>query len=147
MQDEDDEAWRYAVDTDFVGYLACARAAIKRMKRTGGGHIVFIGSISAERKARGSSTYAATKAGVQVYAETLRKEVAEKNIKVSLIEPGSVGADLQGYPVEKQREKIAAQEMLYAEDLADTIGFVLTRSARTDIAAMRVEPLMQYVKD
>lgn len=143
VQDVEDEEWRYGVETDFVGYLACARQAVQRMTAAGGGHIVFIGSITAERKGAGSSTYAATKAGVRTYAETLRKEVAEKNIRVTWIEPGTVGADLQGIPLEEQRKKIAAQEMLYAEDIADAIPFVLTRAGRTDISALRIEPLLQ----
>jgi len=141
-QEVSDEEWRYGVETDFVGYLACTRAAIERMQ-TAGGHIVFVGSVSAEQKSPGSSTYAATKAGIQAYAETLRKEVAKSKIKVTLVEPGLVGADLQGTPVEQQRYKIAQEQMLYAEELADTILFSLTRSARTDVVGLRVEPRFQ----
>lgn len=142
VQDVSDEDWRYGVETDFVGYLACARAAIERMKGEGG-HIVFVGSVSAELLSPGTSTYAAAKAGVHAYAEILRKEVAKDNIKVTLIEPGLVSADLQGFPVEKQRELIAQNKMLLAEELADTIVFSLTRSARTDVVSLRVEPRLQ----
>ena len=142
VQDVSDDEWRYGVETDFVGYLACARAALERIQA--GGHILFVGSVSAESKSPGHSTYAATKAGIQVYAETLRKEVAERDIRVTLIEPGMVSADLQGLPVEEQRDKIDKDEMLYAEELADTIIFSLTRSSRTDVVSMRVEPRLQH---
>jgi len=142
VQDMSDEEWRYGVETDFVGYLACARAAIERMKGQGG-HIVFVGSVSAEFLSPGTSTYAAAKAGIHAYAEILRKEVAKDNIKVTLIEPGLVSADLQGFPVEKQREMIEQHKMLLAEELADTIVFSLTRSARTDVVSLRVEPRLQ----
>ncbi len=142
VQEVSDDEWRYGVETDFVGYLACTRAAITRLQGAGG-HVVFVGSVSAEQLSPGTSTYAATKAGIQAYAETLRKEVAKSQIKVTLIEPGLVSADLQGMPVEKQREKIAQDEMLYAEELADAIIFSLTRSARTDVVALRVEPRLQ----
>jgi NAD(P)-dependent dehydrogenase (short-subunit alcohol dehydrogenase family) len=142
VQDMTDEEWRYGVETDFIGYLACARAAITRMKDKGG-HIVFVGSVSAEFLSPGTSTYAAAKAGIHAYAETLRKEVAKQNIKVTLIEPGLISADLQGFPVEKQREMIAQNKMLLAEELADTIVFSLTWSARTDVVSLRVEPRLQ----
>ncbi|UDF05314.1 SDR family oxidoreductase [Asticcacaulis sp. AND118] len=142
-QDTPDEEWRLAAETNFLGYIACAREAIHRMQVTGSGHIVFIGSVSAEFQSPGSSVYAATKAGIETYAKTLRKEVMESNIKVTLIEPGSVGADMQDKSPEEQREAIARNEMLYAEELADTIGFALTRSARTDVSVMRVEPLLE----
>ena len=143
VRDSEDAEWRYAVETNFVGYLACARESIKRLEASGGGHLVFIGSISAAKKSPGTSTYAATKAGIAAFAETLRKEVAEKNIKVTWIEPGSVGADMQESSPEEQRKKIAAHEMLYAEDIADAIAFALTRPARTDVSLMRVEPRLQ----
>jgi 3-hydroxy acid dehydrogenase / malonic semialdehyde reductase len=144
-QDMEEDEWRYVVETNFVGYLSCARSAIKRMEGKGG-QLVFIGSVSADFKSPGTSTYAATKAAVKVFAETLRKEVQEKNIKVTLIEPGSVGADMQEKSPEEQREAIARMEMLYAEELAETILFTLTRSARTDVVSMRVEPLMEKTR-
>jgi 3-hydroxy acid dehydrogenase/malonic semialdehyde reductase len=144
-QDMEEDEWRYVVETNFVGYLSCARAAIKRMEGKRG-QLVFIGSVSADFKSPGTSTYAATKAAVKVFAETLRKEVQEKNIKVTLIEPGSVGADMQEKSPEEQREAIARMEMLYAEELAETILFTLTRSARTDVVSMRVEPLMEKAR-
>ncbi|WP_443751293.1 SDR family oxidoreductase [Asticcacaulis solisilvae] len=143
VQDMSDEDWRYGVETDFLGYLACARAALERMKDRGG-HIVFVGSVSADQLSPGTSTYAATKAGIAAYAETLRKEVADRNVKVTLIEPGLVRADLQGFSAEQQEEKIAQDRMLLAEELADAILFSLTRSARTDVVALRVEPRLQH---
>ena len=145
-QDMDEAAWRYVVETNFVGYLSCARAAIKRMEDQRSGQLVFIGSVSADFKSPGTSTYAATKAGIKVFAETLRKEVQEMHIKVTLIEPGSVGADMQEKSPEEQRQAIEKMEMLYAEELAETILFTLTRSARTDVVSMRVEPLLEKAR-
>lgn len=88
-----DADWRYVIDANLTGYLACARAAILRMEKRGGGHLLFVGSISTEIKAAGESVYAATKAGIHAFAETLRKEVADKGIRVSVIQPGSVDTE------------------------------------------------------
>src|SRR5436189_281041 len=82
----------------------CARQAIVRMERGGGGHLVFVGSISTAIKARGESVYAATKAGIQAFAETLRKEISDKNIKVSVIQPGSVDTDMQECSDDEKRK-------------------------------------------
>ena len=142
-QDTPDDEWRNAVETNFVGYIASAREAIKRFRTSGGGHIVFVGSISAEAQSPGTSVYAATKAGIATYAKTLRKEVMEQNIKVTLVEPGSVGADMQEKSPCEQKAAIEKHEMLYAEELADTILFALTRSPRTDVSVLRVEPRIQ----
>ena len=138
---EDD--WRYVIETNLVGYLACARASILRMEAQGGGHLLFVGSISTEIKAEGESVYSATKAGIQAFAETLRKEIADKNIKVSVIQPGSVDTDMQECTAEQKRKAVAEHEMLHAEEVAEAIEFILTRSDRTDIVNLRIEPRLQ----
>ena len=143
IHEMEEEDWRYVVETNLVGYLACARAAIKRMEAQGGGHLLFVGSISTIIKAEGESVYSATKAGIQAFAETLRKEIADKNIKVSVIQPGSVDTDMQECSEDEKREAVANDEMLHAEEVAEAIVFVLTRSARTDVVNLRIEPRLQ----
>jgi 3-hydroxy acid dehydrogenase / malonic semialdehyde reductase len=138
-----DEDWRYVIETNLVGYLACARAAIRRMQAQGDGHLLFVGSISTEIKAAGESVYSATKAGIQAFAETLRKEVAQDNIRVSVIQPGSVDTDMQECSPEEKQEAVARQEMLHAEEIAEAIAFVLTRSSACDIVNLRIEPRVQ----
>ncbi|MCJ8158995.1 SDR family oxidoreductase [Sphingomonas sp. LaA6.9] len=138
-----DDDWRYVVDTNFTGYLASARGAILRMEKQGSGHLLFVGSISSEIKAVGESVYAGTKAGVKAFAETLRKEVAPKNILVSVIQPGSVATPMQECSEEAKRQAIANDEMLYAEEVAEAILFTLTRSRHADVVGLRIEPRMQ----
>lgn len=143
LHEMEEDAWRYVIETNLIGYLACARRAIKRMEKQGGGHLLFVGSISTEIKASGESVYSATKAGIQAFAETLRKEVDEKNIKVSVIQPGSVATPMQECNDNDKKEAIANHEMLYADEIADVIHFTLTRSERADIVNLRIEPRLQ----
>jgi 3-hydroxy acid dehydrogenase / malonic semialdehyde reductase len=143
LHEMEEDDWRYVIETNLVGYLACARRAIERMERAGGGHLIFVGSISTEIKAAGESVYSATKAGIQAFAETLRKEIAEKNIKVSVIQPGSVATDMQECSEDDKRKAVAADEMLHAADIAEAIHFALTRSASADVVNLRIEPRLQ----
>jgi len=136
---EDD--WRYVIDVNLTGALSCVRGALKRFHD--GGQVVIVGSISAEIHAAGESVYSATKAGLQAFAETLRKEVAERGVRVSLIEPGTVGTDMQEADPQEQRDKIARHEMLMAEDVADAVDFILGRPTRVDIVSLRIEPRLQ----
>jgi len=138
-----DQDWRYVIETNLIGYLACAKAAIERMEHQGAGHLLFVGSISTEIKAKGESVYSATKAGIQAFAETLRKEIADKNIKVSVVQPGSVDTDMQECGEDEKREAVAKQQMLQAEEIAEAIQFVLTRSQASDIVNLRIEPRIQ----
>lgn len=138
-----DRDWRYVIETNLIGTLACAKAAIERMTPQGNGHLLFVGSISTEIKAEGESVYSATKAGLQAFAETLRKEVQERKIRVSVIQPGSVDTDMQECSPDEKREAVAKHQMLHAEEIAEAIEFVLTRSSASDVVNLRIEPRVQ----
>src|SRR3546814_11069155 len=88
--------------------------------------------MSAVSKSPGSSIYVAAKSGIQGFVPSFRKELAEQDIKVGLIEPGFTGADFQypEFPPEKQRELINADTMLRAEDIPVATQFMLTQPRR-----------------
>jgi NADP-dependent 3-hydroxy acid dehydrogenase YdfG len=143
LHEMDEEAWRYVIETNLVGYLACARAAIVRMEKQGGGQLLLVGSISAQIKAPGESVYSATKAGILSFAETVRKEVADKNIRVTVVEPGAVATPMQEKSEEEKAREIEQHKMLLADDIAEAIHFALTRPARADVVMLRIEPRIQ----
>ena len=143
VHEMEDDDWRYVIDTNLTGTLASARGAIKRMAAQGGGHLLLVGSISSEIKAEGESVYSATKAGIEAFAETLRKEVATRNIRISLVQPGSVATPMQECTDDEKRQALDDQEMLHAEEVAEAIEFILTRSERADVVTLRIEPLLQ----
>ncbi len=111
-----------------------------------GSDIVLIGSMSAVSRSAGSSIYVAAKSGVQGFATSLRRELAEKDIKVGLIEPGFTGADFQypEFPPEKQRELIHQHRMLRAEDIAVATHFMLSQPRRAAVSLMRVETRLEH---
>ena len=45
----------------------------------------------------------------------------------------------------EQREQIAREEMLFAEDIADAVHYILTRAHRVDIFDLRIEPRRQDI--
>jgi len=139
------EEMEYVVSTNLIGYMGCAREAIERMKKKGEGHIVNVGSMSADVREEGSSIYVATKAGIQGFSEALRKEVNKYGIKVSLIEPGAVGTDMQPESVDEQRQKQESSEMLKAEDIAACIHYCLTQPKRCDVVVVQIRPHMQAI--
>lgn len=145
VEEEAEESWRYIVETNLLGYIGCAKEAIRRMKTVRSGHIVLIGSMSAGLRSGGSSIYAATKSGIQAFAEALRKEVNPDGIKVSLIEPGKTGSDMVEENPSEQKDLIHKQEMLRAEDIAVAVHYVLTQPARCDVVSLQIRPHLQLI--
>lgn len=135
---------RYQVATDFTAYLEATQAAAERMGA--GADIVLIGSMSAVSRMGGSSIYVAAKSGIQGFAQSLRKELAPRDIKVGLIEPGFTGADFQlpEFPPEKQAELIEQGRMLRAEDIAVGVHAMLTQPRRAAISLMRIETRLDH---
>jgi NADP-dependent 3-hydroxy acid dehydrogenase YdfG len=137
--------WQYIVNTNLLGYMAMAHEAIERMKARGQGHIVNIGSMSADVREKNSSVYVATKAGIEGFSEALRKEVNPLGIKVTLIEPGAVGTDMQPESPEEQRQKQEKMEMLKAEDIAACVLYTITQPKRCDVVMLQIRPHMQII--
>ena len=88
--------------TNFVGVLAQADAAMEVFRRRERGHLVLISSMSAIRGMRRTmTTYAASKAGVAAVAEGLRAE-GLSGIDISVIYPGYIASEMN----EHVRERI-----------------------------------------
>ncbi|HEV2146994.1 MAG TPA: SDR family oxidoreductase [Longimicrobiaceae bacterium] len=135
----------YVVRTNVAGYVACAREAVERMKRRGEGHVVNVGSMSADLREPEGSVYVATKGAIQAFSESLRKTVNPGGIKVTLIEPGKVATDMVEMPDAEKREKEEALEMLRPEDVAACVYFALVQPRRCDVVALQVRPHLQVI--
>ena len=144
VADSGESETRYQLETDFSAYLICAQEAARRMES--GSDIIFIGSMSAVSQKPGSSIYVAAKAGIEGFVPAFRKELADEDIKVGLIEPGFTGADFQypEFPPDKQKELIHANKMLRAEDIAVAAHFMLTQPRRTAVSLIRVETRLEH---
>lgn len=136
---------QYILDTNISGYLAFAQEAVSRMSAEKSGHIINIGSMSAETNEPTSTVYVATKAAIRGFSSALRKEVNSMGIKVSLIEPGAVTSDMQPGTKAEHQEKIDKMEMLEAEDIAMSVLFTLSQPKRCDIVTMQIRPLLQLI--
>jgi NAD(P)-dependent dehydrogenase (short-subunit alcohol dehydrogenase family) len=143
LSDMSEQDLRYAIATDFTAYLLSAHAAVEKLG--GQGDIVLIGSMSAHVLGPGSTVYAGIKYGIQGFGEALRRELGPKGIKVSLVEPGKTGSDMQlpDIPPEKQREMIHKEESLRAEDIAVGVQYILTQPNRTVVQQLTIAPRVQ----
>src|SRR5437762_8631622 len=135
LTEKSPEDMRYILETNLFGYMACAREAITRMKRRGGGHLVNIGSMSADLREPEGEIYVGTKAGIHAFSESLRKTANKDNIRVTLIEPGAVATPMQEKSPEEEREKIEKMEMILPDDIARCVLYCLTQPQRVDVVS------------
>ena len=82
------------LDTNFKGFLFCAKHAIPAMKRAGGGSIVFCSSVLSTIGFAQCVVYSATKAAMIGAARTLAVEVGKHNIRVNVVSPGTINTPM-----------------------------------------------------
>jgi NADP-dependent 3-hydroxy acid dehydrogenase YdfG len=141
----DYEEWKKILDTNVLGYLAFTKYALDRMLPNKVGHIVNIGSFSAVDRGADHEVYVASKAAVQAFSESLRKTYNPKGIKVSLIEPGSVGTDMPSETPEEQRKLEAEGKMLASEEIAQAVLFCLLQPERSEVTTIQIKPHKQFI--
>jgi len=81
---------RAIAEVNFVAPVVGAHLMAEAMARRGGGQIVLIGSISESYPLPMAPTYAATKAGLRMFAEALRLRLTKHHVRVSLVSPGFI---------------------------------------------------------
>ncbi|MFG1666690.1 SDR family oxidoreductase [Streptomyces sp. Y7] len=87
LVDMTDEQWTKVLDVTLNGTFRCTRAALRRMRDTGGGVIVNNASVVGWRAQAGQAHYAAAKAGVMALTRCAAIEAAEYGVRVNAVSP------------------------------------------------------------
>lgn len=82
------EDLRRILDVNLIGVFHGCRAALRAMRRQGGGHILNVSSLAGKVALPLNGAYAATKFAVNALGQALAEEVASAGIHVSTIMPG-----------------------------------------------------------
>jgi len=122
------DSWLETVETDFLGTMYGIRAAIDAMRRTGGGAIVNISSISAlwHGRQHPAPAYDAAKAGVLRLTTTLGWLGEKENIRVNCLAPGWIASEqVRAYwePLTPCERKLrgAPSRLLELDQVADAV--------------------------
>jgi 3-oxoacyl-[acyl-carrier protein] reductase len=86
--------WSRAIEINLYGTVLSCKAVLPSMKRQRYGKVVIVSGGGATKPLPRFSAYAASKAGVVRFAETLAAEVADYGIDVNAISPGSLNTRL-----------------------------------------------------
>lgn len=114
------DEWQQMIALNVNALYHVTRAVLPGMLARGEGHVCTIGSISGRSAFVGGSCYAATKAFVTAWAESLLLEVRDRGVKVSVVAPGGVATGFGG------KEATPADDWkLKPEDVADAVAYVV----------------------
>ncbi len=88
----DPDKWQQVFDLNVMGNLRFIRSFLPAMLEADGSHLVFITSVAAKKTYAGGGIYAASKAALEMIAETLRIELSGR-ARISVVAPGKVRTD------------------------------------------------------
>lgn len=100
------------IDTNLRGAFLCARAALKPMLRQRSGHLLLIGSRSARSGPRGQTAYAAAKAGLVGFGQSLAREYGARAIRCNVVLPGFLETRMTRDLPPSRRAEILAEHTL-----------------------------------
>jgi short-subunit dehydrogenase len=84
------EEFDRALEVNLRAPIAMAHALAPAMAKRGGGHLLFVSSLSGKAASAGAALYNATKFGLRGFALGLRPDLRAQNVGVSVVCPGFI---------------------------------------------------------
>jgi NADP-dependent 3-hydroxy acid dehydrogenase YdfG len=141
----DPDDWRRMVEVNLLGTMTVTRAALPALRAGDGGHVVALSSDAIQNPSTRFGAYAATKAGVVAFADSLRAEVADDGVRVTVVEPGVTDTELPEQVTDEETKAdvetlVASMRALDGEDVAAAVRHALTRPAHVSVDRLTVRP-------
>ncbi len=146
IQEADDAAVARLFDVDLKGAFYVLKYAIRALRRTGGGAILNVASIAAERGSAYFPAYNAAKAGVVALTRAVARNAGRFNIRVNSLSPGSIlGTELSRHlrrhpPTAEER---AHEAMVYMRSVP--VGRAATPEDVANFVLFLASPLAGHI--
>jgi len=128
MKDAD---WDRVLEVNLKGAFLCSQAVIQSMLKQRDGHIINIASFSARSGPAGQSGYAASKAGLVGFTQSLAREAGSRNVRVNAVMPGFLRTGMTKGLTTELLDQAAAANALRRLNEIDEVARVIHVLAET----------------
>ena len=139
--------WERMVATNVAGLMRMTHALLPGMVARNRGHVVNLGSTAATYPYPGGSVYGATKAFVAQFTRNLKADLIGTGVRATLVEPGLVGGTefsaVRLGDDAKAAKVYEGAHPLTADDIAESVAWVLALPANVNVNRIELMPLSQ----
>ena len=139
--------WERMIDTNIKGATYFTHSILPGMVKRNCGHVINIGSITAEYAYPGSHVYGGTKAFLRQFSFGLRADLLGTAVRVTAFEPGMTGgtefSNVRFGDEAKAAKTYEGLEPLTADDIAETVYWIASRPLRVNVNLISVMPTCQ----
>jgi NADP-dependent 3-hydroxy acid dehydrogenase YdfG len=139
----DPEKWKNTIDLNVMGMLRCIRAFVPHMQEKKQGRVIFISSVAAFKPYEYGAVYSASKAALEMIAETLWLET-QPYIAVTTINAGITNTGFfKNRLLKGQTVADLGMGSLLPQDIADDVWHVLSKREGAVINRIITRPAQQ----
>lgn len=143
----DDEQWRWMWEANVLGVVRTVRAFLPKLVASGDGRIAVVTSIAGHQVYPDGGGYTSAKYAAAAVVDTLRLELLGRPVRVIEVAPGLVDTEFStvrfGGDGDRADRVYAGVTPLTGQDVADAIGWAVTRPAHFTVSRMDLMPRAQ----
>lgn len=147
LQDGNTADWDTMIDTNIKGLLYVTKVVSNWMIARNDGHIVNLGSIAGKEVYQNGNVYCASKHAVDALNKAMRIDLLPHGIRVSAIHPGAVETEFSEVrfkgDTDRAKKVYEGYAPLTAQDIAETIWFMVSRPKHVNISDVLIMPVAQ----
>lgn len=141
------EDWERMIDTNLKGLLYVTRELTPIMIQNKKGHIINIASLAGIEAYGGGNVYCATKHGVRALTRSMRIDLVQHGIKVSVVSPGAADTEFSLVRYKGNKEMADATyegyQPLSGADVAESVYFMASQPKHVNIEEIFILPTAQ----
>lgn len=147
VAESDEQDWREMMEANVMGLMRLTRLFLPGMIEHQRGDLVHVSSVAGLQPYPRGAAYCASKAAVEAFAVALRRELLGTSIRQLVLQPGMVETEFSQVrfhgDAERAAQVYAGVQPLTARDVADCIGFAVTRPAHVSLQTLLLMPTAQ----
>lgn len=147
FQDADLEDLEAMIDINVKGVIYVTKACLPLLRDSENAHIINLSSIAGKQVYTNGATYCASKWAVEALTKGMRLDFLPLGIKVTSVAPGAVETEFSLVRFKGDEERASkvyeGYDPLQAEDIAQTISFVINQPKHVQLADVTILPQAQ----